>query len=208
MFLLFLSWFLTCNGTKWPKLCLCAVKKLLTHSLHIAAENVSICSLHFCGTVIWNLWTYLLTYLLTCIFTVTVTWQPLPYPFNRICLDLLRPLLSEDSLWNWNWWWCNADAEADVDVLCVGSTCTTLVLEFSLVRLTLAHDWTEISSLTSSTLSKHTSVSCQLLIWYYMILTTGKVKVKVWHRTASLIYHTNQKQKNEVKNWKQTDISK
>ena len=31
--LLFLSWFLTCNGTKWPKLCLCAVKKLLTHSL-------------------------------------------------------------------------------------------------------------------------------------------------------------------------------
>jgi len=28
-----LSWFLTCNGTKWPKLCLCAVKKLLTHSL-------------------------------------------------------------------------------------------------------------------------------------------------------------------------------
>ena len=33
MLLLFLSWFLTCNGTKWPKLCLCAVKKLLTHSL-------------------------------------------------------------------------------------------------------------------------------------------------------------------------------
>ena len=33
MMLLFLSWFLTCNGTKWPKLCLCAVKKLLTHSL-------------------------------------------------------------------------------------------------------------------------------------------------------------------------------
>jgi len=31
--LIFLSWFLTCNGTKWPKLCLCAVKKLLTHSL-------------------------------------------------------------------------------------------------------------------------------------------------------------------------------
>ena len=32
MMLLFLSWFLTCNGTKWPKLCLCAVKKLLTHT--------------------------------------------------------------------------------------------------------------------------------------------------------------------------------
>jgi len=31
MLLLLLSWFLTCNGTKWPKLCLCAVKKLLTH---------------------------------------------------------------------------------------------------------------------------------------------------------------------------------
>jgi len=31
MMLLFLSWVLTCNGTKWPKLCLCAVKKLLTH---------------------------------------------------------------------------------------------------------------------------------------------------------------------------------
>ena len=35
MMLLFLSWFLTCNGTKWPKLCLCAVKKLLTHSCRI-----------------------------------------------------------------------------------------------------------------------------------------------------------------------------
>ena len=33
MLLLFLSWFLTCNGTKWPKLCLFVVKKLLTHSL-------------------------------------------------------------------------------------------------------------------------------------------------------------------------------
>jgi len=32
MMLLFLSWFLNCNGTKWPTLCLCAVKKLLTHS--------------------------------------------------------------------------------------------------------------------------------------------------------------------------------
>ena len=32
MMLLFLSWFLTCNGTKWPKLCLCAVKKLLTYT--------------------------------------------------------------------------------------------------------------------------------------------------------------------------------
>jgi len=38
MLLLFLSWFLTCNGTKWPKLCLCAVKKLLTHS----PRNVSV----------------------------------------------------------------------------------------------------------------------------------------------------------------------
>ena len=35
MLLPFLSWFLTCNGTKWPKLCLCAVKKLLTHSLQL-----------------------------------------------------------------------------------------------------------------------------------------------------------------------------
>ena len=40
MLLLFLSWFLTCNGTKWPKLCLCAVKKLLTHSLqNILSES-------------------------------------------------------------------------------------------------------------------------------------------------------------------------
>jgi len=27
---------LACNGTKWLKLCLCAVKKLLTHSLTLA----------------------------------------------------------------------------------------------------------------------------------------------------------------------------
>jgi len=43
--LLFLSWFLTCNGTKWPKLCLCAVKKLLTHPM---AEHKKVGQLPSC----------------------------------------------------------------------------------------------------------------------------------------------------------------
>ena len=55
MMLLFLSWFLTCNGTKWPKLCLCAVKKLLTHSL----TQWAWLGLHdlfkkFCGPVVYH----------------------------------------------------------------------------------------------------------------------------------------------------------
>jgi len=33
VYILLCCYFFTCNGTKWPKLCLCAVKKLLTHSL-------------------------------------------------------------------------------------------------------------------------------------------------------------------------------
>jgi len=52
MMLLFLSWFLTCNGTKWPKLCLCAVKKLLTHCFPGEAGSVyfpSVFLLHMSG---------------------------------------------------------------------------------------------------------------------------------------------------------------
>jgi len=49
MLLLFLSWFLTCNGTKWPKLCLCAVKKLLTHSLTHLSLNA-----HSTECLLWH----------------------------------------------------------------------------------------------------------------------------------------------------------